>query len=142
MDNNDNFRYNWILPGRFSDLGFDSNDVAMLDDAWAAVTKAEKWGYLKEADIGSFMFGNYPEVEAINKHMAYGGHSGFSYGWTMRQMEGIAKHGWTAYVASRVAAVDRYPALKAANPGLPEKLGWETAVSRVMGGIKTEIKAD
>uniref|UniRef100_A0A6C0I8H4 Uncharacterized protein n=1 Tax=viral metagenome TaxID=1070528 RepID=A0A6C0I8H4_9ZZZZ len=139
MDNNN---YNYILPGRFSELGYDSNDVNMLDDAWAAVTKAEKWGYLKEANISSFMFGNYPEVEAINKHMKYEGHSGCSYGWTMRQMEGIAKLGWQEYVVARFAAVDRYPAIKAANPGLPEKLGWETAVCRVMGGIKTEIKTD
>ena len=36
----------------------------------------------------------------IDIHMEYGGHSGASYGSTMRVMEYIAKNGWESYVRS------------------------------------------
>lgn len=46
-----------------------------------------------------FMFSTSPELTEINKHMKYEGHSGASYGCTMRRIEFIAKKGWGAYVA-------------------------------------------
>lgn len=51
----------------------------------------------------SFMFDTHDEVvvaatiSAINKKL-YGGHSGSSYGWTMRNMEAIAKKGWEVFM--------------------------------------------
>lgn len=43
------------------------------------------------------MFSEHPNLTRIDNAMKYGGHSGSSHGWTMRQMEYIAKHGWTLF---------------------------------------------
>jgi hypothetical protein len=56
--------------------------------------------YVPEAGKG-FMFSNPPpKLQHINNkiHELYDGHSGGSYGWTMRQIEDIAKNGWEAWV--------------------------------------------
>ena len=141
-----------ITDGNFSALLLDEQSRVMLEDAYQAVTKANRWGYLKRPDVpgakscahcngknctgrymdvlnarcmcvdrcrvcqgkGSleqgFMMLDSPELKDINIHMEYDGHSGSSYGWTMRQMESIAKKGWTAYVA-RVGARPPVPTL-------------------------------
>ncbi len=41
-----------------------------------------------------------PKLLEIEKKIcnAYGGHSGSSFGWTMRQLESISKNGWDNYV--------------------------------------------
>ena len=51
----------------------------------------------------SFMFDTHPDpvvastIDAIGKKLD-GGHSGSSYGWTMRNMESIAKNGWEFFM--------------------------------------------
>ena len=45
------------------------------------------------------MFSNHPLISTITEKMDYKGHSGASFGWTMRNMEHIAKHGWDAFAA-------------------------------------------
>ena len=51
----------------------------------------------------SFMFDTHPDplvsstIEAINEKLD-SGHSGSSYGWTMRNMESIAKKGWEVFM--------------------------------------------
>lgn len=92
-----------VLPGDFKNLGLASYEVTMLADAYQAVTKVEGgWEYLARPDVpkgGSFMFGpETPILNAINNAMTFQGHSGATYGMTMRQIEFIAKHGWDAYV--------------------------------------------
>jgi hypothetical protein len=90
-----------IKEGDFKSLKLDEGEVEMLEDAYQAVSKANRWGFLKREDVpGSqgFMFSDLPELRDIDTYMEYGGHSGSSYGWTMRNMEYIAKNGWTAYV--------------------------------------------
>ncbi len=80
------------------------NDRAMLEDAFQAVSKAEAWNLLKDPSVpgkNGFMFSQNPAIEAISAHMKYGGHSGASYAFTMRQMEFIAKNGWEAYLEQR-----------------------------------------
>lgn len=72
----------------------------MLQDADAAITQCELWGWLRDytpEDGKGFMFSEHPNLTRINNAMKYGGHSGSSYGWTMRQMEYIAKHGWDLF---------------------------------------------
>jgi hypothetical protein len=69
----------------------------MLADAYQAITACDLWEWMrvfrpKEGE--GFMFANHPNLDRINEEMKYGGHSGSSYGWTMRQMESIAKRGW------------------------------------------------
>jgi len=93
------------LPGDFTTLGLATYEVTMLDDAYRAVSKVPGgWEYLARPDVpagGSFMFGpETPILTAINDAMTFRGHSGGTYGLTMRQMEFIAKKGWAEYVKS------------------------------------------
>lgn len=129
-----------IAKGDFKSLKLGDGELEMLEDAYQAVTNANRWGYLSRKDVpgskpcvhceghnchgrvvtssgdrcfckdqcricqgkGSveqgFMFNDAQEIRDIDLQMKYGGHSGSSYGWTMRNMEYIAKKGWDAYV--------------------------------------------
>jgi nanoRNase/pAp phosphatase (c-di-AMP/oligoRNAs hydrolase) len=67
----------------------------MLINAWQAITTTELWDFVKE-DIDSFMFSSDPRVTRIYNKMeelGYGGHSGASFGCTMRNMQYLAEHG-------------------------------------------------
>jgi hypothetical protein len=92
----------------FTSIGFSTNEATMLADAHAAVTKAEMWDYLRKTTTpggdGGFLFTKDMEVTSIIAEMTYQGHSGASQAWVLRQMEAIAKGGWTAY-ANRIRAV-------------------------------------
>lgn len=95
-----NTNKNTIAEGDFRSLNLNENDRMMLEDAYQAVTKANRWGFLRRPEVpgeGGFMFSNWPEMKEVDFHMNYGGHSGASYGWTMRQMEYIAKQGWQMF---------------------------------------------
>ena len=82
---------------------FGDNEIAMIQAGIDAVTGAEMWDWLKtyEPDEGKgFMYSDHPNLDKINDRMnrLYGGHSGSSYGWTMRQLQYIAKNGFDSYV--------------------------------------------
>jgi hypothetical protein len=86
-----------ILPSTQVDwvrLYKDEHSRFMVKDAYEATEKAEAWDYLKrfEPDQG-FMFSSDATVNKINANMKYDGHSGGSYGWTMRQIQYIAQNG-------------------------------------------------
>ena len=67
----------------------------LLTDAHQAITACDLWDWLKTyTPEKGFMFSNHPNLDRINAAMKYTGHSGTSYGWTMRTMENIAKLGW------------------------------------------------
>lgn len=88
----------------FTALGFDTHEATMLADAYQAITKADMWEYMRQPSTpgkDGFMFSPAIELAAINAEMTYDGHSGASYAWTMRQMEAIAKGGWSAW-ANRI----------------------------------------
>jgi hypothetical protein len=94
---------NFPAAGTF-DWMRDRASASVVEPAYKAVSLAEGWEFLKtyqpEAGKG-FMFSNPPpKLEQINTkiHELYDGHSGGSYGWTMRQIEDIAKNGWEAWV--------------------------------------------
>lgn len=73
----------------------DANDKEMLQNAWTAITQLDLWDYMKR-DTDSYMMSSDPEINIITKKMeelGYDGHSGSSFGWTMRQMQHIAQHG-------------------------------------------------
>jgi len=79
---------------------FEKFDADMLQDADNAITECGLWNWLTEytpEDGKGFMFSSHPNLDRINNAMKYSGHSGSSYGWTMRQMEYIAKHGWELF---------------------------------------------
>jgi hypothetical protein len=90
-----------------------SHEKQMLEDAFAAMEKVEgSWDYLAnktvpEKDTG-FMFSRDTMIKKISDEVDKDGkigHSGSSFGWTMREMEYIAKNGWTVYVHIRLAKI-------------------------------------
>ena len=90
-----------IREGDFRALGLSDWDCEMLEDAYKAVTTANRWDFLRRKDVpgpNGFMFSDWPQMKDIEVFMEYGGHSGASFGMTMRTMEFIAKHGWGQYV--------------------------------------------
>lgn len=67
----------------------------MLINAWQAINQTELWDFVKE-DIDSFMFSHDPRVTIIGNKMeelGYRGHSGASFGCTMRNIQYLAEHG-------------------------------------------------
>ena len=104
--------YTWIPEGDFAALYKDPMSVEMLDKAFRAIKSVDGGlqfmkTYSPDEDKG-FMFSKPPPMlakinEAISK--SYDGHSGSSYGWTMRNMESIAKRGWDGYAKAVEAAI-------------------------------------
>lgn len=78
------------------------NTRQMLMNCWEAITLTEMWNFMKK-DPGSngYMFSNARELKIITKKMNElpnnVGHSGFTMGWTLRQMQFIALHGEDEY---------------------------------------------
>ena len=87
-----------FVPGEFKYVS-STNTREMLRNAYQAINQSETWPFIRN-DIKSFMFSDAPEIKLISKKMAqlgYYGHSGFSFGWTIRQMQFIAKNGEEEY---------------------------------------------
>ena len=97
-----------IPRGDFSFIQ-DSMTRTMLQEAWTAVEKVDAWNDLKSQDVpgeGGFMFSRHPVVQKISDALVdTTGHSGGSWGWTMRQMQSIAKNGWEEYVSAHMIRV-------------------------------------
>ena len=77
----------------------DTHSREMLVNAWQAITSTELWDFVKLV-TDTFMFSSDPRINIIGNKMVelgYGGHSGSSFGWTMRNMQFIAKHGEEEY---------------------------------------------
>jgi hypothetical protein len=75
-------------------------DADMLKDMWDAVTAANAWDFMKtDPGDGGFMFSRDPMIDRINAHVKTG-HSGASFGVTMRVMQGIARNGWDWFVST------------------------------------------
>ena len=77
----------------------DVRERTMLQNGWAAVDELELWDYMKQ-DIDNYCWSDAPEVLRIGAKMGelgYDGHSGASFGWTMRQLQYIGTHGEAAY---------------------------------------------
>lgn len=72
----------------------------MLEDGYKTITDLDLWGWLAthtpDKETG-FMFSDHENVSKISNSMKVG-HSGASFGLTMRHMEVIAKGGWEDYV--------------------------------------------
>ena len=87
-----------FVPGEFKYVN-DKHSRVMLQNAYQAVNQTETWNFVKK-DIESFSLSSAPEIWRITNKMeqlGYNGHSGFSFGWTMRQMQFIAKNGEGKY---------------------------------------------
>jgi hypothetical protein len=71
----------------------------LLSRAYRVINQEEGWIILANFYGESFMFSQNPEVCRLTTAIAsdYNCHSGSSMGWTMRQLENIAKNGFTSY---------------------------------------------
>ncbi len=78
----------------------DSISRSMVEDGYKAVSSVDGgWDFLKNftpEENKGFMFSSNPILDSISNKMD-SGHSGSSYGWTMRQLEYIAKNGMDMY---------------------------------------------
>jgi hypothetical protein len=76
---------------------------ALVSNGYTAVNQLELWSWMKDFDPknGGFMFSEHPNVMMIMQKMESlpdaPGHSGFSFGTTMRYLEYIAKNGMDKY---------------------------------------------
>lgn len=86
------------MSRNYSEL-FDNHEANMLQDADNAITECKLWDWLNMYEpANGFGVDNHPNLTLINNKMKlYDSHSGSSYGWTMRHMEYIAKHGWALF---------------------------------------------
>jgi hypothetical protein len=92
--------------GDFSSLpGMSAYEAEMLKDAYDAATVTESWDNFRTFSEQSFMFSRSPWLNNVQNAMKLlDQHSGSSYGFVMRVMEHIAKHGWDTYAREYIAA--------------------------------------
>ena len=91
---------NNFIPGEFLYIK-DEWNREMLVNAWNAITQTNMWDFMKK-EIYSYSWSDDKEVDVIYKKMeelGYTGHSGCSFGWTMRQMQCIAQKGEENYIS-------------------------------------------
>jgi hypothetical protein len=73
----------------------DDHSRVMLENAYTAISLTEMWDYMKK-NSDSYMFSTDKEIKIISdkiEELGYHGHSGASFGLTMRNMQFIALHG-------------------------------------------------
>lgn len=89
--------YKKILYLHDENFGYIKDDLTriMVANAWEAINLTELWEFV-EGDIESFMFSNDKRIDVITNKMeelGYSGHSGFSFGCTLRYMQYLARNG-------------------------------------------------
>jgi hypothetical protein len=89
-----------IIPGKFTYIK-KKNIRDMLSSAYEAINLLELWDFITE-DPGSngFMFSSDNRLSNIYykiEELGYMGHSGCSFGFTMREMQSVAKKGEEKY---------------------------------------------
>jgi len=92
-----------LQPNDFLNIK-DEHSRIMLENAYQAITAAEGWDFMKtfNDNQNGFMFSDNPMTGKIRSKMeelGYSGHSGCSFGWTMRNMEFLAKHGKNEFLS-------------------------------------------
>jgi hypothetical protein len=76
-----------------------NGDRIMFVTAHAAISQLELWNFM-EKDLESYMFSSDSEVTKIYakiEELGYTGHSGGSFGCTMRSMQYIAQDGYDKF---------------------------------------------
>lgn len=78
----------------------------MYVTAYNAINQLELWDFIKkDPGEGGFMFSNAPEITQISnkiEQFGYTGHSGASFGHTMRAMQYIGNHGYDKFKAEYI----------------------------------------
>ena len=79
---------------------YETYEIEMVRDAYETITRLGLWDWLKNfkphANEG-FMFSSDLTLAMLGSSLSYTGHSGASFGWTMRIMHDIAQRGWEAH---------------------------------------------
>jgi hypothetical protein len=91
---------NTVAEGDFSFIHCNMTSE-MLDNAYKAITKHNLWNFFKTEDPPEnkgYMFWDSSELSKLNPELEEMGHSGSSYGWTMRMMQKIARTPWSDWV--------------------------------------------
>jgi hypothetical protein len=73
----------------------DSRNKIMMTNAWQAITQTNNWYFISQ-QIESFMWSNDQRIYDITlkmEELGYDGHSGCSFGYTMRSMQLLAQKG-------------------------------------------------
>jgi hypothetical protein len=73
----------------------EKNSREMLENAWKAINLTETWDFVAQP-LESFMMSRDDRIWIITAEMekqGYYGHSGFSFGWTLRNMQYLAQNG-------------------------------------------------
>ena len=114
------------MPLNYCSIGYSDQENEMLQDAERAIETAGMWEYMKtEPGEGGYMYGGDPELKAIYQHIKYEGHSGSSMGWTMRQMQCLAREGIDEFCAKRsmrIAAEMKEPDRQPRTPEMDAKV--------------------
>ena len=82
----------------------DTMELTMYKEMYDAITAAGAWTDMKAGPgDGGFMFSGAPVVAKVCAHLNDSvGHSGSSFGITMRNMQRLAQIGWSAWVAEKM----------------------------------------
>jgi hypothetical protein len=71
----------------------DEHSRMMVKDAYDVAVSLELLDEIKNINPErGFMFTENPVIDKISKNLKYQGHSGCSFGWTMRQLEYLIKN--------------------------------------------------
>jgi hypothetical protein len=84
-----------------------SYEVVMIQDAYDTIKRLGLWewfGTFEPHPNEGFMFTADINVAMIGTEMKFDGHSGSTFGWTMRVVHDIARQGWESHKAKVIAA--------------------------------------
>ena len=76
---------------------YDTYETEMLQDAYDTIKRVGLWKWFREFQPHpneGFMFSSDMNLAIISTSLKNQSHSGASFGWTMRVLHDIAKHGW------------------------------------------------
>ncbi len=131
--------------GDFNGLNLPEWDREMIESGFQAVSSVEGgWDFLSTynppANQG-FMFSTPPPMmEKINDAVndRYGGHSGASYGCTMRVLQYIAREGWDTYARDMLKEYGPPPAPAAAPLTVGSVLSQAATVDRFINSLPAD----
>lgn len=79
---------------------YSSFETEMVQDAYDTIKRLDLWewfGTFEPHPNEGFMFTTDMNIATIGNELKYTGHSGSSFGWTMRVVHDIAKNGWESH---------------------------------------------
>ena len=87
------------MEPNFADI-YKPYEVEMIQDAYDTIERLGLWEWFGEFEPHpneGFMFTTNIKIAMIGTSMKFKGHSGSSFGWTMRVVHDIAKNGWKTH---------------------------------------------